>query len=192
MATTAAAESAPLGPNPVVIDPALDTPPDDVSVNVYSATDTLPTASVIDLPRWARQLRVCAAVVVLALLTLGTVHGGDDDFPFGPMRMYATRDNPNGVVQQGVVQAVTRSGRVRDVTNTTGAPRRAELEGRMSEFAAHPSRFATVAAAFLPHDNSVSRDPVVTVRLVRRGFPLRDGRSGPPVDVIIAIWTVRR
>ncbi len=133
-----------------------------------------------------------AAAVVFALITLGTVHGGDDDFPFGPLRMYSTRDNPNGVVQQGVVLAVTRSGRMLDVTNTSGAPRRAELEGRMGEFAAHPDRFAAVAAVFVPHGNAHAQDPVITIRLIRRGFPLHDGRSGPPVDVVIATWTVPR
>ena len=144
----------------------------------------------VPLPRWARRIRMIAALVVFALITLGTVHGGDDDFPFGPLRMYASRDNPNGVVHQGVVEAVTRSGRILDVTNTSGAPRRAELEGRMSEFAAHPGRFAAVAVAFVPHGNAKATDPVVTIRLIRRGFPLHDGRAGPPADALIASWTV--
>lgn len=147
---------------------------------------------VIRLSSWARRIRVIAAVVVLALITLGTVRGGDDDFPFGPLRMYSTRDNPNGVVQQGVVQAVTRSGRLRDVTNTSGAPRRAELEGRMGEFAAHPDRFAAVAVAYVPKANATAADPVISIRLVRRGFPLHNGRAGPSVDVVVATWTVPR
>ena len=153
--------------------------------------DTTPPDAVILLSRWASRIRLIAAVVVFALITVGTVLGSDDDFPFGPLRMYATRDDPNGVVRQGVVLAVTRSGRVRDVTNTSGAPRRAELEGRMNEFAAHPDRFAAVAVVFVPRGNVSAKDPVISIRLVRRGFPLHNGRSGPPVDVVVATWTVR-
>jgi hypothetical protein len=106
--------------------------------------------------------------------------------------MYASRDNPNGSVVQAVVQAVLRSGRVTDVTNTSGAPRRAELEGRMSEFTAHPDRFDRVAVTFVAAGNATSSDPEIRIRLVRRRFPLHDGRSGPARDTIVSTWVVPR
>ena len=55
------------------------------------------------------QLRMkdAPAGAVLAALTAGTLVGQDHDFPFGPFRMYATRDDPNGTVVQAVVLART-------------------------------------------------------------------------------------
>ena len=37
-------------------------------------------------------------IVVLGLLLAGTVWGDDDAFPFGPFRMYSTRNDPNAPV----------------------------------------------------------------------------------------------
>jgi hypothetical protein len=142
------------------------------------------------LSRTGRRVRLIAAAVVFALITVGTVHGTDDAFPFGPLRMYSTRDNPNGVVSQGVVLAITTTGRSVDVTNTSGAPRRAELEGRFAEFSADPASFGRVATAYV-HDGDRLRgstDRVQVVELVRRKFPLHNGRSGAPVDQILASW----
>jgi hypothetical protein len=159
-------------------------------------TDTAPDAgtggldAAVPLSTRGRRLRLATAALVFALITVGTVHGSDDAFPFGPLRMYATRDDPNGSVVQAVVLAISRAGRTRDVTDTSGAPRRAELEGRMGEFMAHPDRFAQVAPSFLPHEKAVGVDPDLRIELVRRRFPLHDGRSGRPVDQVVSVWTV--
>ncbi len=129
--------------------------------------------------------------MVFLLVTAGTVRGFDDDFPFGPFKMYATRDDPNGSVFQVLVEAVTSSGRLVDVTNTSGAPRRAELEGRLGSFAADPAEFADVAARYVHGvaPNSVA-GTVTQIRLIDRRFPLHDGRSGTPIDAVVATWNV--
>lgn len=136
------------------------------------------------LSRRARGVRLAAAAVVFALLTVGTVAGQDHDFPFGPFRMYATRDAPTGVVVQAVVLARTASGRTVDVTDTAGAPRRAELEGRLSTFEQDPSLFDPIGPAY----RHAATD-VVAVSLVRREFHLVDGRRAGTVDVPLATWT---
>jgi hypothetical protein len=78
------------------------------------------------------------------------------------------------------------------VTNTSGAPRRAELEGRLNEFVSAPERFAPVAAAFVPRSNASATDPYVVIRLVHRSYPLHDGRASAPVDAVVASWAVPR
>ena len=144
----------------------------------------------VTLGRGPRRRRMIAAGAGLLLITAGTLYGSDDDFPAGPLRMYSVRDDPNGTVRQAVVQAVTAGGRPYDVTDTRGAPRRAELEGRFGELADKPAEFAAVAVAFLPSSGRVGGATVVQIRLVQRSYPLHDGRSGPAQDHIVATWTV--
>ncbi len=138
------------------------------------------------LSRRSRVSRLVAAAAVLALLTTGTLVGQDHDFPFGPFRMYATRDDPNGTVIQAVVLARTAGGRTVDVTDTSGAPRRAELEGRLSTFELNPSLFNALGPAYVH-----AAPDVVTVTLVRREFRLRHGRNAGTVDVRLASWSPR-
>ncbi|HZC53856.1 MAG TPA: hypothetical protein VE441_15355 [Mycobacterium sp.] len=114
------------------------------------------------------------AVLICAVLVLaGTVRGGDDDFPFGPFRMYSTRDDPDGVVRELRVQVVTESGQVVDVTNTAGAPRRAELEGRLNDLVAHRAELAKLAPLYAARLRGSAR----TLRLVWLDHPLHHGRS---------------
>lgn len=153
-------------------------------------TDT--PAGVAPLGHRARVTRLVAAACGLVLITAGTLVGTDDDFPAGPLRMYATRDDPNGAVTQAAVLAVTASGRSIDVTDTSGAPRRAELEGRLGALSQDPDLFADVAHQFLPSSGRVDGSAVVQIRLVQRIFPLHDGRAGPVRERLIAAWRVSR
>ena len=143
-----------------------------------------PTPAVRGLSRRSRVSRLAAAGVVFALLTTGTLVGQDHDFPFGPFRMYATRDDPNGTVVQAVVLARTADGRTVDVTDTAGAPRRSELEGRLSTFEQDPALFDPLGPAYVH-----AAADVVSVSLVRREFRLSDGRRAATVDVPVATWT---
>src|SRR6201999_1644697 len=110
-------------------DPAVD-----LSDDVHSAITPVtvqtdePTTAPPPMSRRGVVTRLLAVVVGLALVIAGTVHGQDDDFPFGPFRMYSTRDDPNGAVRELRVQLLLTTGAVQDVTNASGAPRRAELE----------------------------------------------------------------
>lgn len=140
----------------------------------------------------SRVARALAAGVGLVLITAGTLLGSDDDFPVGPLRMYSVRDDPNGTVTQAVVLALSADGRAIDVTNARGAPRRAELEGRLSELARRPAVFAALARQFLPPSGRVGAAAVVQIQLVQRDFPLRHGRSGPARDRVVATWSVTR
>ena len=70
-------------------------------------------------------LRLNVAVLLLA----GTFVGQDDDFPFGPFRMYSTRDDPDGTVVSTRVEAVDTGGTLRVVDESSTGLKRAEVEG---------------------------------------------------------------
>jgi hypothetical protein len=108
------------------------------------------------------------------------VGGSDSDFPFGPFRMYATRDDPNGVVRVLHVQVVTATGRVVDVTNAADAPRRSELEGRVSQIVADPHQLSALAPIYA-RDVPDAR----AVQLVWRDFALHDGRREQTTDQLV-------
>ncbi|MCU1689459.1 MAG: hypothetical protein JWN20_1387 [Jatrophihabitantaceae bacterium] len=128
-----------------------------------------------------RVSRHCAAALAAALLLGTTLFGQDSDFPFAPFRMYATRDDPNGVIRILAVEAVAPDGAVTDVTDAHGAPRRAELEGRIDALREDPGLLASLAPLYLAAATDTS-----TLRVVWREYRLSDGRSRPPQDRILA------
>ena len=77
----------------------------------------------------------------------GTFVGQDDDFPFGPFHMYATRDDPDGEVRSARVEAVDRAGRVRTVDERSTGLKRAEVEGQTRRFLAEPETLGLLAEA---------------------------------------------
>ena len=71
------------------------------------------------------------AAVTAVLLLAGTFWGQDDDFPFGPFRMYSTAPDPTPWRNPGRGGHV--SGRVVRFTERNGGIRRAEIEGQQQE-----------------------------------------------------------
>ncbi|HEY7047280.1 MAG TPA: hypothetical protein VH373_08675 [Jatrophihabitantaceae bacterium] len=140
-----------------------------------------PDEPVTTLSRRGMAWRLAAVLAVLVLVIAGTVNGQDDDFPFGPFKMYSTRDDPNGQVNELRVQLLLKSGAVQDVTNASGAPRRAELEGRVADLTAHPAELAQLAPLYVAHASG----PVRELRLVWLVHPLHDGRSAPARTAVI-------
>jgi hypothetical protein len=135
-----------------------------------------------------RRLRLGASVAVVALLLAGTVHGEDDDFPFGPFRMYATRQRLDGRTSWYRVEAVTAQGDSVFVPGAAYGLRRAELEGQLPRFVADPALLSELAVA---HARRRPDDPaLVELRLVKRSQQLADGRpAGEPVDEVVAVWS---
>ncbi|HZE50699.1 MAG TPA: hypothetical protein VE074_14110 [Jatrophihabitantaceae bacterium] len=144
-------------------------------------------SSTVAVSRRGVAVRLAAVAAVLALVFAGTLYGQDDDFPFGPFRMYSTRDNPNGEVRELRVQLLLASGGVLDVTNASGAPRRAELEGRIGDLTARPGELAKLAPLYAAHAHGQAR----TLRLIWLVHPLHHGRSARPTTSIICSVPVR-
>ena len=134
-----------------------------------------------------RRARV-AVTLVLAVLTLaGTFVGQDDDFPFGPFRMYSTRDDPNGTVISTRVEAVDATGRVRVVDERSTGLRRAEVEGQVGRFRADPALLGALSRA---HERLRPQEPrFVEIRVVERVYELRDSRpTGSQSERVVVTW----
>ena len=134
-----------------------------------------------------RRARV-AVTLVLAVLTLaGTFVGQDDDFPFGPFRMYSTRDDPNGTVVSTRVEAVDAAGRVRVVDERSTGLKRAEVEGQVGRFRDDPALLGALSRA---HERLRPQEPdFVEIRVVERVYELRDSRpTGTESERVVATW----
>lgn len=135
----------------------------------------------------ARRARLGVTAVVAGLVLAGTFAGQDDDFPFGPFRMYATRDAPDGVVSGARVEAVDANGRVLVVPDSATGLRRAEIEGQAGRLVADPALLGEVSRA---HDRLHPSEPAYdVVRVVVSSTVLRDSRpTGATHERVVATW----
>ena len=101
---------------------------------MQSSLDTPPAAEpeVLRLNPAGRRSRLAAVVVVLALMLAGTVWGDDDAFPFGPFRMYSTRNDPNTPVISTRAVGLTAAGEEVRLSGGQVGLRRAEFEGQIN------------------------------------------------------------
>jgi hypothetical protein len=131
---------------------------------------------------------VAATAVVLGLLLFGTLFGQDDAFPFGTFRMYATRDDPDGLVVSTRVEAIDATGRVIVVPDTATGMRRAEIEGQVGRFRGHPELLAELSRA---HGRLHPDEPAYdVVRVVEKRYSLHDSRpTGDATERVVATWT---
>jgi hypothetical protein len=136
-----------------------------------------------------RRVRLLVAAVVFGALLLGTFAGGDDLFPFGPFRMYATSSQATGEVAVIVLEARTADAgwtQVSPAPETVGM-NGAEFEGQLPRFVADPDLLSAVAAsraALYPDE-----DPWVGVRLVRRASEVVDKvPTGEVTETVVAEW----
>lgn len=134
-----------------------------------------------------RRLRLATTVVLIVAVLAGTLVGADDDFPFGPFKMYAGRDEPDGLVPDTRVEAVDSGGRLRIVDERSTGLRRAEIEGQAERFRAQPELLSALATA---HARMQPDEPrFVEIRVVERLFQLRGSRpTGEQRERILARW----
>jgi hypothetical protein len=134
-----------------------------------------------------RRTRLVATAVVFCLLLLGTWRGDDDQFPFGPFRMYASTQSLDAPTTWLVLEAESADGDHILLGESDTGLRRAELEGQAGQFTAEPSRLAAVAVAYSRRHAGASA--LVTVELVQRSQPMRGGEPvGATTDAVIARW----
>jgi hypothetical protein len=140
---------------------------------------------VVRLTPAARLRRLSAVFVVLALLLAGTVWGDDDAFPFGPFRMYSTRNDPNAAVISTRAVGMTAAGDEVKLSGGQVGLRRAEFEGQVNRIAEHPELLGLLADAFV--DSHPDAPELVSVRVVQRRLELSEGRpTGDYTDKIVA------
>ncbi|MFJ8582716.1 hypothetical protein [Micromonospora sp. NPDC093277] len=121
-----------------------------------------------------RAVRLGATVLGLTLLLAGTVRGTDDDFPFGPFRMYSTSDPPDAPAPDTRVEGVDRTGAVVALGQDATGIRRAEIEGQQSRYVADPALLRRVAEAYA--ERHPAAPALVEVRIVVRWYDIRGGR----------------
>lgn len=142
------------------------------------------------LSRRGRTIRVAVAAVGLALLVGGTLWGQDDDFPFGPFRMYSTAPGPNADAPDTRVEGVDTTGRTVVLTEANSGLRRAEIEGQQQEYVSDPARLREVAQAY--HAKTPAAPPLTTVRIVIHWVGIQHSRpTGTSHDQTIAQWVGR-
>ena len=143
------------------------------------------------LTRRGRAVRLTATVIGFALLLIGTVRGTDDDFPFGPFRMYSTSDPPDAPAPDTRVEGVDRTGAVVDLGQAATGIRRAEIEGQQGRYAADPALLRQVADAYV--ERHPGAPELVEVRIVVRWYDIRGGRpTGRWTDKTAVRWQATR
>lgn len=131
--------------------------------------------------------RLALASLALLMLLYGTFFGSDSDFPFGPFRMYASRNAPDGVVSSLRLEAVTAQEELIKVSAGSVGLRRAELEGSLPRMKNEPELMAEIVARYA--ENNPDRPELVELRVVVRKYQLEDGaKTGEYVDDIQAVW----
>jgi hypothetical protein len=142
------------------------------------------------LSRRGRAARVVVTAIGAVLLLAGTLWGVDDDFPFGPFRMYSTAPGPNEDAPDTRVEGVDTTGRTVVLTEANSGLRRAEIEGQQQEYVDNPARLQQVALAYA--DRSPGAAPLKTVRIVVHWVGIEHSRpTGTSHDQVIASWTAR-
>jgi hypothetical protein len=133
-----------------------------------------------------RRVRGAATTIAGALLLAGSVWGSDDDFPFGPFRMYAGVNDPNGVVVSSYLQAVLPDGKVIRVDERGTGLRRAELEAQLDGFVRNPASLAGIAKA---HAALHPVEPAyVEVQVIELGQHLRHAALTNQTSKVVADW----
>lgn len=134
--------------------------------------------------RWVRAL---VTVVAFGVLLAGTVRGQDDDFPFGPFRMYAHSARNDGIVRSARVEGVNIEGERFKLTEASTGLRRAEIEGQIPRFRERPARLEAVAEAY--HARHPDAPELVLVEILQRRYRLEDGDpTGEVTEVQVAVW----
>jgi hypothetical protein len=139
------------------------------------------------LTRRGRWIRVAFTLAAAVLLVWGTFWGDDDDFPFGPFRMYASAPGPNQAAKDSRVEGVDVTGKVVPLTETNSGIRRAEIEGQEGAYVADPARLREVADAYAVRNPAAPA--LREVRLVIRWHGVKHSRpTGTWTDQVIADW----
>jgi hypothetical protein len=134
-----------------------------------------------------RRLRLLATIVAGMTLVVGTFWGSDDDFPFGPFKMYSHTNSPDGIVGSNRVEAIDVTGRRFKLSDAATGLRRAEIEGQIPRFEADPELLATVAEAYATRHPDAPA--LVRIEIVRRRYRIEDHQPTGEVDErVVVTW----
>ena len=133
------------------------------------------------------RVRAAAGLVAGALLCAGTVWGDDDNFPFGPFRMYSTKQELDGEVRATEVDGLTPSGEWVGIPFDDFGLRRADIEGQLVKLAEPPAE--VLASMAVAYDRFGRGDQeIVALRLRERTFDVENGVPVAEEVETLAIW----
>lgn len=151
---------------------------------ISSPSRTSPQAT---LSRTGVATRLTLASLALVLLLYGTFFGSDSDFPFGPFRMYATRNAPDGTVKSLRLEGVTTQGETIPISAGSLGLRRAELEGSLPRMKDEPELMEEMAQRYAANNPDLPQ--LSELHVVVRVFQLKDGKeTGEYADHVEAVW----
>lgn len=128
----------------------------------------------MDMTAGGRWARIVFTVALVAATLAGSVWGSDDEFPFGPFRMYSTSRELSEPVADTQVHAVDATGNEIRLVQDLSGMRRAEIEGQLQLFRADPGRLGLLAQAY---DNRYpDRPPLEQIAVVIEWIEIEDGR----------------
>lgn len=134
-----------------------------------------------------RRLRLTATLIAAALLLAGTLRGQDDDFPFGPFRMYATAPGADQPAPDTRVEGVDAGGALIALTERNSGIRRAEIEGQQSRYVREPALLRQVAEAYA--SQNPGSPALVEVRIVIHWHGIAHSRpTGHDWDETVVSW----
>jgi hypothetical protein len=134
----------------------------------------------------SRRARVVAMLVVFLALAAGTVAGDDDDFPFGPFKMYAGTAHLNDPVPVMRFEGVTDEGETLPIESKEFGLRPAEVEGRLEEIASDPDLLRDIVASF---ERMEPKGPSLAAFRVKHGvYDVENGRPVGYHEEVLAEW----
>jgi hypothetical protein len=135
-----------------------------------------------------RAARIAVTLLACALLLAGSLWGDDDEFPFGPFRMYASVPDVNAPARDTRLEATDDVGATVLLTERNTGIRRAELEGQMDRFQKDPGLLRAVVTAYAKRNRHAPQ--LRQVRIVIRWHAIRDGApTGAWRDEVVTTWT---
>jgi hypothetical protein len=139
---------------------------------------------------WAgRARRLIATALATGALFAGTFWGDDDNWPFGPFRMYSVRNHLDGRIRAALVELTMADGsEVREeISPDAIALKRAEVEGQIERFDRNPSLLRHLAATY--GELHPDAPDVVGIRLYYEMTKMKAGRpDGPVTEYTVATW----
>lgn len=130
---------------------------------------------------------MAGTALVVSLLLAGTVWGQDDHFPFGPFRMYSTRNEPNGPVSKIIFRATTTSGDRLRLRSSSFGLRPAEVDGQIRRFRQGPGLVVHLVTAY--ERLNPDAPPLQEFEIVYGIHELENGRPTEYRETVIAAWT---
>ena len=141
----------------------------------------------MDLSPRQKTARVAVALGVLIALAFGTAWGDDDNFPFGPFRMYSVRNDPNGTVKETRIRGISSDGRELRIPFRAFGLRRPEVDRQLWWFADDDWLAGILVQAY---ENRGGRPPLRELKIVREVHQLENGRPAGSLETTLGVWRI--